>query len=197
MLTETMTRIVWRIVVGLSLIPAFGTLYQRLTLGESKRYEDAKRNANDEESIDALKEKQAAEESGSDKPKDETTTTTAPSKEPVRSKTSHLKEFAEYFSEWRHLKHLIGTAGCWFLLDIACVQSIFPSVIVDETDVHTFRFYGINLNQNVVLQQIGFDGKTGTTFERLFHIGIGNLIITALGFVPGMHSMSHSRVATC
>ena len=28
----------WRIVVGISLIPAFGTLYQRLTLPESKRY---------------------------------------------------------------------------------------------------------------------------------------------------------------
>lgn len=28
----------WRIVVGLSLVPAFGTLYQRLTLPESDRY---------------------------------------------------------------------------------------------------------------------------------------------------------------
>lgn len=34
---------VWRISVGLSLVPAFGTLYQRLTLPESKRYEEAKR----------------------------------------------------------------------------------------------------------------------------------------------------------
>ena len=46
-------------------------------------------------------------------------------------------------------------------------------------------FYGINLNQNVVLQQIGFAGKTGTPWERLFKISIGNIIITALGFVPG------------
>lgn len=30
--------IVWRIIVGVSLIPAFGTLYQRLTLPESTRY---------------------------------------------------------------------------------------------------------------------------------------------------------------
>jgi MFS transporter, PHS family, inorganic phosphate transporter len=48
-----------------------------------------------------------------------------------------------------------------------------------------FSFYGINLNQNVVLAQIGFDGKTGTPWERLFKIATGNLIITALGFVPG------------
>lgn len=46
-------------------------------------------------------------------------------------------------------------------------------------------FYGINLNQNVVLQQIGFDGKSGSAWNRLFKIAIGNLIITVLGFVPG------------
>lgn len=32
----------WRIVIGLSLIPAFGTLYQRLTLPEAERYKRAK-----------------------------------------------------------------------------------------------------------------------------------------------------------
>lgn len=47
------------------------------------------------------------------------------------------------------------------------------------------RFYGINLNQNVVLQEIGFDGKTGTAWHRLYNLAIGDLIITALGFVPG------------
>ena len=48
-------------------------------------------------------------------------------------------------------------------------------------------FYGINLNQNVVLQQIGFDGKDGTPWERLWKIAIGNIIITVLGFVPGYY----------
>jgi len=57
---------------------------------------------------------------------------------------------------------------CWFLLDIA--------------------FYGINLNQNVVLQQIGFDGKEGTAWNRLFKISTGSIIITALGFVPGYYA---------
>jgi len=33
---------VWRIVVGISLIPAFGTLYQRLTLPEAKRYKESR-----------------------------------------------------------------------------------------------------------------------------------------------------------
>ena len=53
--------------------------------------------------------------------------------------------------------------------------------------VGVYRFYGINLNQNVVLQQIGFDGSSGSPWTRLFKIGVGNLIITALGFVPGYY----------
>ena len=53
--------------------------------------------------------------------------------------------------------------------------------------MHTNSFYGINLNQNVVLQQIGFDGSAGSPWERLFKIGVGNIIITALGFVPGYY----------
>ena len=48
-------------------------------------------------------------------------------------------------------------------------------------------FYGINLNQNVVLQQIGYDGSTGTPWTRLFKISTGGIIITALGFVPGYY----------
>lgn len=50
------------------------------------------------------------------------------------------------------------------------------------------RFYGINLNQNVVLQEIGFAGKTGSPWEKLFKISTGNIIITALGFVPGYYA---------
>jgi hypothetical protein len=64
---------------------------------------------------------------------------------------------------------------------------LFPSVFLLVRPNRYLRpsFYGINLNQNVVLQQIGFAGKSGTPWERLFEIGIGNLIITVLGFVPG------------
>jgi len=82
-------------------------------------------------------------------------------------KKAHFSEFLTYFAQWRHAKLLIGTSACWFFLDVA--------------------FYGINLNQNVVLQQIGYAGKTGTPWERLFKISTGNMIITVLGFVPGYY----------
>ncbi|KAI0322068.1 major facilitator superfamily domain-containing protein [Amylostereum chailletii] len=137
---------VWRIAVGLSLIPAFATLYQRLTLPESKRF---------------LKSQEAP------KPVEDDLTKPDSVQEKKPSPSVSSAKFLHYFSEWRHLKILMATSGCWFLLDIA--------------------FYGINLNQNVVLQQIGFAGTSGTPWERLFKISIGNIIITVLGFVPGYY----------
>ena len=167
---------VWRILVGMSLIPAFGTLYQRLTLPESTRYQEARKAAarvEDEEAIDELKKKANADPAISEQPvksesSSETTENKLTAEHHAAAKSGHFREFFQYFSEWRHLKVLIGTCTCWFLLDIA--------------------FYGINLNQNVVLQQIGFDGKTGSAWHKLFKIGVGNLIITALGFVPGYYA---------
>ncbi|KAG9311540.1 major facilitator superfamily domain-containing protein [Chiua virens] len=99
---------VWRIVVGLALVPAFGTLYQRLTLPESKRYEEAQ-HMNDPE---YTKEKDAAVEGTPSGSENGVQDAQAPKK-------ALLGEFLEYMSEWRHAKILIGTAMCWFLLDIA------------------------------------------------------------------------------
>lgn len=161
---------VWRIVIGLSLIPAFGTLYQRLTLGEAKRFEASKRLEDDE----VQKEKRAAVYEKKDSKLDDTNSGSSEveqergvgAKELARRKKSHMHEFLSYMSEWRHAKILLGTCSCWFLLDIA--------------------FYGINLNQNVVLEQIGLAGTSGSDWTKLFKIATGNLIITVLGFVPGV-----------
>ncbi|EJD07166.1 phosphate transporter [Fomitiporia mediterranea MF3/22] len=201
---------VWRIVIGLSLIPAFATLYQRLTLPEARRYEAARKMEEEDDELKREKRAQRREDearekaekgivaddkivhangsttgSGSSTPTDPSSPQASPKKEThtpeqiieeeqgvgtrelTRRKKSHFIEFLEYFCEWRHAKILIGTSMCWFLLDIA--------------------FYGINLNQNVVLEQIGFDGNEGTPWEKLFKIATGNLIITALGFVPGYY----------
>ncbi|KAH0835000.1 major facilitator superfamily domain-containing protein [Lanmaoa asiatica] len=143
----------WRIAVGLSLVPAFGTLYQRLTLPESKRYKEAQYMTEDGDNLKAQKLSPTSSEDNVD--------------DNQLPKKAHFKEFLEYFSEWRHAKILIGTCACWFLLDIA--------------------FYGINLNQNVVLQEIGYADETGTAWEKLFKISTGNIIITVLGFVPGYY----------
>ncbi|CAA7270042.1 unnamed protein product [Cyclocybe aegerita] len=190
---------VWRILIGISLVPAFGTLYQRLTLPESTRFKNSQKHhhhdAEAQNDIDDLKKAQrAAEDSKAgitsekrarDEDKksvdcdsaevEESESSDGPSiddptaePETLVKKKAHFKEFVQYFSEWEHAKMLIGTCMCWFLLDVA--------------------FYGINLNQNVVLQQIGYDGTDGSPWERLFKVSTGNMIITALGFVPGYYA---------
>ena len=75
-----------------------------------------------------------------------------------------LDVFFLYFKEWRHLKVLLATMSCWFLLDVA--------------------FYGVNLNQSVILMEIGF-AKGSNEYETLKRNAIGNLIIAVAGYVPG------------
>ncbi|KAJ2918743.1 hypothetical protein MD484_g1647, partial [Candolleomyces efflorescens] len=170
---------VWRIVVGISLIPAFGTLYQRLTLGESTRYEESKKLKSEEDELRKAKKVTIAKQAGGDIEKvqeeeresrsgssvdDRDVDLKSLAPEDVVKVKAHFKDFYRHFKQWKNAKMLFATSMTWFLLDVA--------------------FYGVNLNQNVVLQQIGFDGKTGTEWHRLFKVSTGNLIVTALGFVP-------------
>ncbi|KAF9000818.1 major facilitator superfamily domain-containing protein [Cyathus striatus] len=153
----------WRIVVGISLIPAFGTLCQRLTLQESTHFIASKRQTHSEDGheldeINELKRKQREEE--------EKTKSSSPNVDIL--KVDGEASLGGYFSKWKYLKLLLGTCVCWFLLDIAC--------------------YGTNLDQNIVLQQIGYDGSDGTPWNCLFNISTGRIIITALGFVPGYYA---------
>ncbi|KAK0210703.1 phosphate transporter [Desarmillaria ectypa] len=157
----------WRIIVGVSLVPAFGTLYQRLTLPESTRFIESQKQTENDDIEQVKKAQQEAEAAGDTKEKDSATESSVEDPDTAVTKKAHFREFLRYFAEWRHAKQLIGTCVCWFLLDIA--------------------FYGINLNQNVVLQQIGFDGSSGTPWEKLFKVSTGGIIITALGFVPGYY----------
>ncbi|KAG9119614.1 hypothetical protein FRC07_005289 [Ceratobasidium sp. 392] len=162
---------VWRIIVGLSLVPAFGTLYQRLTLPESTRFNKTRDPEVDEaEKGEAEKKQKGAQVNHEVRSRSSSDNSSVP---PVQAEVAQVKkkaqihEFMLYISEWRHARLLIGTALSWFLVDIA--------------------FYGINLNTNVVLQQIRFDGAGNNVWHKLFRIATGNLIITALGFVPGYY----------
>ncbi|KAJ2134298.1 hypothetical protein J3F82_006790 [Coemansia sp. RSA 637] len=83
------------------------------------------------------------------------------------NRPGHTKTFSQHFSEWRHLKVLLGTSIAWFALDVA--------------------FYGINLNSAVVIDAIGFAGNLYQDKPSHFIIRncVGNIIINILGSVPG------------
>lgn len=156
-------------------MPAFATLYQRLTMPESKKYLQSGE-------LSMLKTSSLSSSAttvgyNSKEPK---VHTDSDSNEYAVTKDRHasiveahvapptkdvqMKTFMVYFSEWRHLKQLIGTASTWFLVDVA--------------------FYGLNLNQSVLLAAIGFS-KGKTEYETLLKNAYGNLIIAAAGYVPG------------
>ena len=80
------------------------------------------------------------------------------------AKRPQMAVFIEYFSKPRHALTLFGCAFSWFLVDVA--------------------FYGINLNQSIILADIGY--ATGKTpYEYLLKNAEGNLIIAVAGYVPG------------
>ncbi|KAF4567163.1 hypothetical protein EYR36_010780 [Pleurotus pulmonarius] len=171
---------VWRITVGLSLIPAFATIYQRLTLPESPLHSAARNKYNCQ--VGAPPKDMSAGELRREPDEKMETEDTIVTMENLQPK-AHLWEFFEYFSEWRHAKHLIGTCLCWFLTNIT--------------------LFGLGLNHNFVLQQLGFQGITGTTWQKLFKLSTGGLVLTTLGSLPAailavkFHSLSKAAFIVC
>ena len=111
----------WRIVYGIGILPALIALYFRLTIPETIRYTlDVSRNemtaARDVVGfVDGLQ-------------SDETTRLLArqlhlPGGFQAPPRPS-FRDFKRYFGLWKNGKVLLGTAGSWFLLDIAFVR--FP-----------------------------------------------------------------------
>jgi len=87
----------------------------------------------------------------------------------VQAPRASRADFAAHFGKWENGKVLLGTCWSWFALDIA--------------------FYGLGLNNSIILQAIGFGGaepKTGLgTFLNLQHICEGNIILSVAGLIPG------------
>ncbi|KAL4897664.1 major facilitator superfamily domain-containing protein [Aspergillus ambiguus] len=114
---------VWRLLLGIGMIPASVTLYARLTLAETTPY---KQYVSDEDGKRGIR--------------------------------HQLHDFRVYFSEWRQAKVLFATCATWFLFDIA--------------------YYGINLNQSVILKQIGYASGEGP-WTTLWNTAVGNIIVQA------------------
>ncbi|KAJ2004785.1 hypothetical protein GGI04_001641 [Coemansia thaxteri] len=164
---------VWRIIIGIGCIPGVATLYWRLTMEDSKRFqlETAKAAAAsaDEEMLreKLLAKQQYAEGRGIEASAATSAEYSAPAANRTVPVVRRAKTFMQYFSEWRHLKVLLGTSIAWFALDVA--------------------FYGINLNSSIVIDAIGFAGDIVHDKPSHFIIRncLGSIIINLLGSVPG------------
>lgn len=136
----------WRIVIGFGCVPGVIALYYRLTIAESPRYHlDIDEHDDLEKVVEAevVLDKAAAD--------------IAPPK-------ASFTEFWKHFGQWKYGKILLGTAGSWFMLDVA--------------------YYGLGLNTATILQAIGYAGGDNV-YDVLYNSAAGNLILVCAGSLPG------------
>ncbi|KAI8609630.1 major facilitator superfamily domain-containing protein [Chytriomyces sp. MP71] len=172
---------VWRITLGIGVIPALFAVYFRLTVPETPRFTADVMGATDK-AVDDIERILALNDMG-------TVLTSWGTEQEAKAvevvKKNSIQEFREYFGRWKNMKVLIGTTYCWFALDVA--------------------WYGLALNQSTVLNLINFNGPkkisvdvtvAGVTTKSLvtppieiwnvfFQNAVGNIIIGLAGTVPG------------
>lgn len=85
---------VWRLLLGLGLVPCIATLYARLTMRETKPYE-----------------KYVSKETG----------LVGKNK---RGLKTQFADFREYFSNWKHARTLFAVSACWLLLCVVIADSL-------------------------------------------------------------------------
>lgn len=152
----------WRILIGLGCIPGCIALYFRLTIPETPRF-----------TMDIERNVQQASE---DIQNVLATGTFVVNPDAVIQRAEAPKatwaDFRRHFSKWENGKVLLGTAYSWFALGIA--------------------FYGLGLNNSVILQAIGFGAPitkgTQGVYDNLHNICVGNLIFSAAGLLPGYYA---------
>lgn len=112
----------WRIIYGFGAVPALGALYFRLTIPETIRYTlDVSRNER-VAAADAIK--YVSGRYGSARYGD--VGYTADAQIIVESTVNgppkaSFRDFLRHFGQWKNGKVLFGTAGSWFVLDVAFV----------------------------------------------------------------------------
>lgn len=152
----------WRILIGMGIVPACAALYYRLTIPETPRYTF-------DVAMDAEKAELEAKiyvSGKTEKPDPDRIAVAAASRASViyEIPKASWKDFILFYSKLRNGKILFGTAMSWLLLDVA--------------------FYGLGLNTATVLTAIERGGEDNV-YEKLYKLAAGNCILVCAGAIPG------------
>ncbi|KAI0852528.1 phosphate permease [Daldinia vernicosa] len=154
----------WRTLIGFGAVPACIALYYRLTIPETPRYTfDIGRDV--EKAADDVKAYISGKREGHPDDVARIQAREAAQAQMTVPKAS-WSDFCRHYSIPKNGLLLFGTAGSWFMLDVA--------------------FYGLSLNNAVILDVIGYStAGAKNVYEILYNTAIGNLIIVLAGAVPG------------
>jgi MFS transporter, PHS family, inorganic phosphate transporter len=142
-------------------VPACLALYYRLTIPETPRYtfdvaRDIEKGNSDVEAYMKGKHEGSVDEAARLR---EINSSVA-----LKIPKASWRDFISFYSNWKNGKVLLGTAGSWFLLDVA--------------------FYGLGLNSSTVLTAINY-GTGPNVYVILYNLAAGNCILVCAGAIPG------------
>lgn len=152
----------WRVIIGMGAVPGCIALYFRLTIPETPRYTfDVSRDI-----VKAGSDVKAYLSGTAEGVPDEVTrvNTMREAAPQLEVPKASWTDFFKHISQWKYGKTLLGTAGSWFLLDVA--------------------FYGVGLNNGTILTAIGYAGGTNA-YEYFYNLSVGNIILVCAGAIPG------------
>lgn len=152
----------WRVIIGFGAVPACIALYYRLTIPETPRYTfDVARDI-----VKGGSDAKAYLSGTAQGIPDEVERVKAIQNDSPNMEIpqASFKDFIRHYSKWKNGRVLLGTAGSWFFLDVA--------------------FYGLSLNNTVILQAIGYSGGANV-YKIFYNTAVGNIIIVCAGAIPG------------
>jgi len=153
---------IWRIIIGFGAVPAVIALYFRLTIPETPRYTfDVARDV-EKAGEDVKAYIQGKAEGRPDEVK--RLQTLQESQTALTMAKPSFRDFVRHNMIWRNGRVLLGTAGSWFLLDVA--------------------FYGLGLNNTIIIAAVGYGGGANV-YQILYNLSVGNIILVVAGAIPG------------
>lgn len=151
----------WRVLIGFGAVPACIALYYRLTIPETPRYTfDVARDV--ERAGEDVQAYMTGKHEGH--PDEIRRIETMRVSDQLTTPKASWRDFFSYYSKWKNGKILLGTAGSWFVLDVA--------------------FYGLGLNNTTVLTAIGYAGGSNV-YQLLYNLAAGSCILVCAGAIPG------------
>lgn len=172
---------VWRLLLGIGVIPCIATIYYRFTMPESPRYKEFVKKQPPSKAAggyQVLEKKQAihtvvtspntSEVSShhSSMPTSSDDAILSMDERPPQNPPRENSSFLGFLSVKRNLFRLMATSYCWFALDVA--------------------WYGLTINTQLVLKHLGFGENPNSTQYDIFWIrSLGSVLIVTLGTVPG------------